>query len=151
MWCHLEVFAWKVFPSKTKPSTSHSKACLLVHLVSTTTPKQWLLKTIKNLISSHVVSPSGGLEKSISVGIWETRKCVTVVMQSDLDWQPQHDLLDEAQRVLNSLTTLISKVYPHLFLIFPISHTSPPRKFSVPGKWSKVRWCNICYKFPLYH
>ena len=65
-----------------------------------TTLKKRLLKTIKNLITSGVVSPSGGLEKPISVIIGETRECVTVVMESDFDWQPQHDLLDEAQIVL---------------------------------------------------
>ena len=65
-----------------------------------TTLKKRLLKTIKNLLTSGIVSPSGGLEKPISVIIGETRKCVTVVMESDLDWRPQHDLLDEAQIVL---------------------------------------------------
>ena len=65
-----------------------------------TTLKKRLLKMIKNLITSGVVSPSGGLEKPISVVIGETRECVTVVMESDIDWQPQHDLLDEAQTVL---------------------------------------------------
>ena len=65
-----------------------------------TTLKKRLLKTIKNLITSGVVSPSGGLEKPISVIIGETRECVTIVMESDFDWQPQRDLLDEAQRVL---------------------------------------------------
>ena len=65
-----------------------------------TTLKKRLLKLIKNLISSGVVSPSGGLEKPISVIIGETRECVTVVMESDIDWKPQHDLLDEAQIVL---------------------------------------------------
>ena len=68
--------------------------------VGKTTLKKRLLKTIKNLITSGVASPSGGLEKPISVIIGETRECVTVVMESDLDWQPQHDLLDEAQIVL---------------------------------------------------
>ena len=65
-----------------------------------TTLKKRLLRVIKNLITSGVVSPSGGLEKPISVIIGETRECVTVVMESDLDWKPQHDLLDEAQIVL---------------------------------------------------
>ena len=68
--------------------------------VGKTTLKKRLLKMIKNLIASGVVSPSGGLEKPISVVIGETRKCITVVMESDIDWQPQHDLLDEAQIVL---------------------------------------------------
>ena len=68
--------------------------------VGKTTLKKRLLRVIKNLISSGIVSPSGGLEKPISVVIGETRECVTVVMQSDLDWKPQHDLLDEAQIVL---------------------------------------------------
>ena len=65
-----------------------------------TTLKKRLLRVIKNLISSGVVSPSGGLEKPISVIIGETRECVTVVTESDIDWKPQHDLLDEAQIVL---------------------------------------------------
>ena len=68
--------------------------------VGKTTLKKRLLKTIKNLITSGVVSPSGGLEKPISVVIGETRECVTVVIESDIDWKPQHDLLDEAQIVL---------------------------------------------------
>ena len=65
-----------------------------------TTLKKRLLKMIKNLITSGVVSPSGGLEKPVSVVIGETRECVTVVMESDIDWTPQHGLLDEAQLVL---------------------------------------------------
>ena len=67
-----------------------------------TTLKKRLLKVIKNLITAGVVSPSGGLEKPITVVIGETRECVTVVMESErlTDWQPQHSLLDEAQSVL---------------------------------------------------
>ena len=65
-----------------------------------TTLKKRLLRVIENLITAGVVSPSGGLEKPISVIIGETRECVTVVMESDLDWRPQKDLLDEAQIVL---------------------------------------------------
>ena len=76
-----------------------------------TTLKKRLLKTIKNLITSGVVNPSGGLEKPMIVIIGETRECVTVVIESDLDWKPQHDLLDETQIVL----TFIDK-----------SHQSPP-------------------------
>ena len=68
--------------------------------VGKTTLKKRLLKTIKNLISSGVVNPSGGLEKPITVVIGETRGRVTVTMESDTDWQPQHNLLDEAQVVL---------------------------------------------------
>ena len=68
--------------------------------VGKTTLKKRLLKVIKNLISSGIVSPSGGLEKPISVIIGETRECVTVVIESDVDWKPQHNLLDEAQIVL---------------------------------------------------
>ena len=92
-----------------------------------TTLKKRLLKTIKNLITSGVVSPSGGLEKPISVIIGETRECVTVVMESDLDWKPQHNLLDEAQIVLEFIdkshqslptsrpTTVLKPVSPTLF------------------------------------
>ena len=65
--------------------------------VGKTTLKKRLLKMIKNLITSGVISPSGGLEKPISVVIGETRECTTVVMESDIDWKPQHNLLDEAQ------------------------------------------------------
>ena len=68
--------------------------------VGKTTLKKRLLRFIQNLISSDEVSPSGGLEKPISVVIGETKECVTVVMKSDVDWQPQHDLLDETQIVL---------------------------------------------------
>ena len=68
--------------------------------VGKTTLKKRLLRVIKNLISSGEVSPSGGLEKPISVVIGETRECVTVVMESDVDWQSQHDLLDETKIVL---------------------------------------------------
>ena len=68
--------------------------------VGKTTLKKRLLRVIKNLITSGVLSPSGGLEKPISVVIGETKGCVVVVMESDTDWKPQHDLLDEAQIVL---------------------------------------------------
>ena len=68
--------------------------------VGKTTLKKRLLRVIKNLISSGEVSPSGGLEKPISVVIGETRECVTIVMESDVDWQSQHDLLDETKIVL---------------------------------------------------
>ena len=61
--------------------------------VGKSTLKKRLLKTIKNLLDSGIVSPSGGLEKPITVIIGETRECVTVVMQSDIDWQPQHNLI----------------------------------------------------------
>ena len=86
-----------------QPTIKHkSLKCLFTGppRVGKTTLKKRLLKLIKNLISSGVVSPSGGLEKPISVIIGETRECVTVVMESDIDWKPQHDLLDEAQIVL---------------------------------------------------
>ena len=51
--------------------------------------KKRLLRVIKNLISSGIVTPSEGFEKPISI-----------VMGSDIDWLHQHDLLDEAQTVL---------------------------------------------------
>ena len=47
--------------------------------------KKRLLRVIKNL----VVTPSEGFEKPISI-----------VTESDVDWLHQHDLLDEAQTVL---------------------------------------------------
>ena len=68
--------------------------------VGKTTLKKRLLKIIKNLKSSGEVSPSGGLEKPATVVIGETRECITFVMESDIDWRPQQDLLDEAQTVL---------------------------------------------------
>ena len=69
--------------------------------VGKTTLKKRLLRVIKNLITSGVRSPSGGLDKPISVVIGEkTKGSVMVVMESDIDWKPQHDLLDEAQVVL---------------------------------------------------
>ena len=86
-----------------QPTIKHkSLKCLFTGppRVGKTTFKKRLLKVIKNLISSNVVSPSGGLEKPISVIIGETRECVMVVIESDVDWQPQHNLLDEKQIVL---------------------------------------------------
>ena len=69
--------------------------------VGKTTLKKRLLKIIKNLISSGVVSASGGLEKPITVILGETKECVTIVFEADrIDWQPQRNLLDEAQIVL---------------------------------------------------
>ena len=65
-----------------------------------TTFKKRLLKTIKNLSTEGEVSPSGGLEKPINVVIGDFKECVTVVMESDLDWKPLHDLVDEAHIVL---------------------------------------------------
>ena len=115
-----------------QPTIKHkSLKCLFTGppRVGKTTLKKRLLKLIKNLITSGVVSPSGGLEKPISVIIGETRECVTVVMESDLDWQPQHDLLDEAQIVLEfidkshqSTPTPGSKASPPDFL----PHTTAP-------------------------
>ena len=71
-----------------------SVKCLFTGLprAGTTVLKKRLLRVIKNLISSGIVTPSGGFKKPISVIIGD--------MESDVDWQPQHDLLDEAQIVL---------------------------------------------------
>ena len=66
--------------------------------VGKTTLKKRLLKIIKNLVSSGVVSASGGLEKPINVVIGKTQEHVTVVSLG-LDWQ-QHNLLDEAHLVV---------------------------------------------------
>ena len=69
--------------------------------VGKTTLKKRLLKIIKNLISSGVVSASGGLDKPITVILGETKECATIVFEADcIDWQPQHNLFDEAQIVL---------------------------------------------------
>ena len=62
-----------------------------------TTLKNRLLKTIKNLISLGVASPSGGFENPISVVIGETKERNTALLE---DWQTQTDLLDEARTVL---------------------------------------------------
>ena len=78
---------------------------------------------IKNLITSGVVSPSGGLEKPISVVIGETKECVTVVMESDIDWTPQQDMLDEAQIVLQ----FIDKSH-HQIPQTPGPKSSPPKQ-----------------------
>jgi len=69
--------------------------------VGKTTLRKRMMKTIKNLISSGVIDTSGGLEKPITVVIRDIRACVPVVMGPNyMDWQLQHDLLDEAQLVL---------------------------------------------------
>ena len=78
-----------------------------------TTLKKRLLKAIKNLISLGIASPSGGFENPISIVIGETRERVTAFMESDVDWQTQHDLLDEAQTVLGFIDQQpISNVVP---------------------------------------
>ena len=69
--------------------------------VGKTTLRKRLLKIIKNLISSGVISTSGGLEKPVTVIFGEARESATVVMGPDyIDWQLQLDLLDEARIVL---------------------------------------------------
>ena len=113
-----------------QPKIKHkSLKCLFTGAprVGKTTLKKRLLKTIKNLITSGVVSPSGGLEKPISVIIGETRECVTVVMESDLDWKPQHDLLDEAQIVLEFIDKSHLQISrPTTVLPKPVSPTPFP-------------------------
>ena len=104
--------------------------------VGKTTLKKRLLKTIKNLISSGVVSPSGGLEKPITVVISETRRRVTVTMESDTDWQPQHNLLDEAQVVLEFIDQQATSHPSGLPTPAPVSPTpvssaqAPPKSIS---------------------
>lgn len=67
--------------------------------------KKRLLRVIKNLISSGVVTPSEGFEKPISI-----------VMGSDIDWLHQHDLLDEAQTVLELIDQQsITPLHPQNF------------------------------------
>ena len=82
--------------------------------VGKTTLKKRLLKIITNLVSSGVGSPSGGLEKPISVIIGEARELesVTVVMESGIDWLPQHELLDEAQTVLEFIDNQPTTKHP---------------------------------------
>ena len=122
--------------------------------VGKTTLKKRLLRVIKNLISSGEVSPSGGFEKPISVVIGETRECVTVVMESDVDWQPQHDLLDETKLVLEFIdhqsTTQDqdppTKAPPINVLTRQVAPTrssgSPPSQ--VPPTRRRRRWCLCC-------
>ena len=93
--------------------------------VGKTTLKKRLLKMIKNLITSGVVSPSGGLEKPITVVMGETRECVPVIMESDIDWQPQHDLLDEAQIVLELIDQQPTTHHTALPTPGPLPPTSP--------------------------
>ena len=52
--------------------------------------------------------------------IGETRECVTVVMKSDVDWQPQHELLDEAQIVLQFIDKHPTIAPPTRALVPPI-------------------------------
>ena len=80
--------------------------------VGKTTLKKRLLKIITNLVSSGEVSPSGGLEKPISVVIGDTRECVTVVLGSDLDWLPQHNMLHEAQLVVGFIDSQPTTQHP---------------------------------------
>jgi len=69
--------------------------------VGKTTLRKRMMKTIKNLITSDVINTSGGLEKPITVVIHDTTAYVPVVMGPNyMGWQLQHDLLDEAQIVL---------------------------------------------------
>ena len=115
-----------------QPTIKHrSLKCLFTGppRVGKTTLKKRLLKMIKNLITSSVVSPSGGLEKPISVVIGETRKCVTVVME---DWQPQHDLLDEAQIVLEFIDKSHHQSPPIPGPKPPSPNQLPPRPVPAP-------------------
>ena len=81
-----------------------------------------LLKVIKNIISSGEVSPpSGGLEKPISVIIGETRESVTAVIESDIDWQLQRDLLDEAQLVVGFIDQQPTTQHPSPPILHPSS------------------------------
>ena len=98
-----------------QPKIKHkSLKCLFTGLprAGTTVLKKRLLRVIKNLITSGVLSPSGGLEKPMTVVIGETRECVTVVMESDIDWKPQRNLLDETQIVLKFINQ--HPTTPHL-------------------------------------
>ena len=106
--------------------------------VGKTTLKKRLLKTIKNLITSGVVSPSGGLEKPITVVIGETKQRVTVTMESDTDWQPQQDLLDEAQIVLEFIDQQPTSHLPDLPTPGPISPTPVPFTQASPKPISPI-------------
>ena len=83
------------------------------------------MRVIKNLITLGVLSPSGGLEKPISVVIGETKGCATVVMESDIDWKAQHNLLDEAQIVLEFIDKSHHQIPP-----IPGPTSAPPN--SIP-------------------
>ena len=103
--------------------------------VGKTTLKKRLLKAIKNLISSGVVDQSGGLEKSITVVIGERKERDTVIIESDVEWQPQHDLLDEAQIVLHFID---QQSTPEAVLcpILPISASTTADLDQLPSKVS---------------
>ena len=147
---------------RDEPKIKHkSLKCLFTGppRVGKTTLKNRLLKVIKNLITSGVVSPSGGLEKPISVVIGETRECVTVVMESDVDWQPQEDLLDEAQIVLEFIdhqpTTQDQDPSTKAPATNAPATNAPPRQVAptcssgclpsqVPPTRRRCRWCLCC-------
>ena len=119
------------------------------------TLKKRLLKTIKNLKSSGITSPSGGFENPISVVIGETRNPInavigetrernTALLGSDIDWQPQHDLLDEAQTVLEFIdqqpATNVVHSSPYPAQTVPVPPTpvpDPPTR--VQSWWNQLK------------
>ena len=94
--------------------------------VGKTTLRKRLLKIIKNLISSGVISTSGGLEKPITVIIGEAKDCATVIMDPNyIDWQLQHNLLDEAQIVLQFIDQQLIPQQPT-----PNQERTPEKEYS---------------------
>ena len=88
---------------------------MLLHWPSTSWqnyPQETTAESYQESITSGVVSPSGGLEKPISVIIGEARECVTVVMKSGIDWQPQDNVLDEVQTVLEFIDNQPTTKHP---------------------------------------
>ena len=101
-----------------------------------------------------MTSPSGGFENPISAVIGETRKRNTAFLGSDIDWQVQHDVLDEAQIVLKSIdqqpTTNVVHPSPYPALTAPVLPTSypPPPGSDPPGSDLPTRVQLIVTRYP---
>ena len=123
-----------------------------------TTLKKRLLKTIKNLISAGVASPSGGFENPISIVIGETEKSVTAVMGSDVHWRKQHDLLDEVHTVLEfidqlaTLNVVTTSQYPAPPTLGPSTpgQPTPNSDLPIPGQTQSNQPSKELEAHPLY-
>ena len=80
-----------------------------------------------------MTSPSGGFENPISAVTGETRERNTALLESDVDWQVQHDVLDEAQIVLEFIdqqpttNVMYSSPYPaQTAPALPMPYPPPP-------------------------
>ena len=93
-----------------------------------------------------MTSPSGGFENPISAVTGETKERNTALLESDIDWQVQHDVLDEAQIVLEFIdqqpTTNVVHPSPYPAQTAPVLPTPyPPPPGSDPP--TRVQsWCN---------